>query len=37
MKDIAALLGADEADIEEQMLDTIKFELALANISLPRY
>jgi hypothetical protein len=36
MKDIAMLLGADEAETEKQMLDTIKFELELANISIPR-
>ena len=36
MKDVALLLGADEAETEKQMLDTIKFELELAKISLPR-
>jgi hypothetical protein len=36
MKDIAILLGADKAEADKQMLDTIKFELKLANISIPR-
>jgi len=30
------LLGADEAETEKQMLETLKFELELAKISLPR-
>ena len=37
MKDVAMLLGADEADSEEQMLETLNFETELAKISLPRF
>ena len=37
MKDVALLMGADEAETEKQMLETLKFELELAKISLPRY
>jgi len=36
MKDVALLMGADEAETEKQMLETLKFELELAKISLPR-
>ena len=36
MKDVAFLLGADEVETEKQMLETLKFEMKLANISLPR-
>jgi len=36
MKDVAMLLGADETETDKQMLDTIKFEMELAKISLPR-
>jgi len=36
MKDVAFLLGADKDEAEKQMLDVLKFEISLANISLPR-
>lgn len=36
MKDVALLMGATEETAEQQMLDNIKFEIQLANISLPR-
>jgi len=36
MKDVAILLGADKATSDKQMLETLKFEIQLANMSLPR-
>ena len=36
MKDVAKLLGADETEAAKQMLETLNFEMNLANISLPR-
>ena len=36
MKDVAMLLGASQEQAEEQMLEVIKFEIDVANISLPR-
>jgi hypothetical protein len=36
MKDVAFLLGANETETEKQMLETLMFEIELANISLPR-
>ena len=36
MKDVALLLGADEVELEKQMLETLQFEIELDNISLPR-
>ena len=36
MKDVAMLLGADEKEAEDQMLETLKFEIAMAKMSLPR-
>ena len=35
-QDVAQLLGASPADAEVQMVETLKFEIQLANISLPR-
>ena len=36
MKDVAIFLGADETLAAKQMLETLIFEIDLANISLPR-
>ena len=36
MKDVSNLLGAPEAKIEIEMLDTLRFEIELAKISVPR-
>ena len=36
MKDVGLLLGADEAETEKRMLETLEFEIKLATISLPR-
>jgi len=36
MKDVSILLGADETRAEIEMLETLEFEMKLANISLPR-
>ena len=36
MTDVAQLLGADQTEAEIQMLETLQFEIELANISLPR-
>jgi len=36
MKDVALLLGANPATIEPEVLEILKFEIELANISLPR-
>ena len=36
MKDVAILLGASQDQAEQQMLEVIKFEIDVANISLPR-
>ena len=36
MKDVAMLLGADQAAAEQEMLEVIKLEIDIANISLPR-
>ncbi|EDW13650.2 neprilysin-2 isoform X3 [Drosophila mojavensis] len=35
MVDIAVLFGADKAQAKEQLLQSLEFEMALANISLP--
>lgn len=35
MVDMAVLLGADEARAKRELLDSLNFEMALANISLP--
>ena len=37
MTDVAKLLGANETETEEQMVETLQFEIKLANISIPRY
>ena len=36
MKDVAMLLGASQEQAEKEMLEVIKFEIDVANISLPR-
>jgi len=36
MIDVALLVGADKVEAEKQMRDNLKFEIQLANISLPR-
>eukprot|EP00092_Neocalanus_flemingeri_P037441 GFUD01040769.1.p1 GENE.GFUD01040769.1~~GFUD01040769.1.p1 ORF type:complete len:795 (-),score=190.06 GFUD01040769.1:142-2526(-) len=36
MEDVALLLGADKQETDKQMLDVLKFEIKLANISLAR-
>ena len=36
IKDIALLLGADPKLADEDMLDILKFEIQIANITLPR-
>jgi len=36
MTDMAVLLGADEEEAKEQMLETLLFEIKLAEISVPR-
>ena len=36
MKDVAMLLGADQDSAEQEMLEVIKLEIDIANISLPR-
>ena len=36
MKDVAMLLGASQDQAEKEMLEVIKFEIDVANISLPR-
>ena len=36
MKDVALLLGADKISVDTEMLEVIKFEIQIANISLPR-
>ena len=36
MKDVAMLLGADQESAEQEMLEVIKLEIDIANISLPR-
>ena len=36
MKDVAMLLGASQDQAEEEMLEVIKFEINVSNISLPR-
>ena len=36
MVDVAKFLGADETLARSEMLEVLKFEMQLANISLPR-
>ena len=36
MKDVALLLGAEKSSVDTEMLEVIKFEIQIANISLPR-
>ena len=36
MKETAVMMGANENDAEAQMLEVLKFEMKLANISSPR-
>ena len=36
MKDVALLLGAHAVELEKQMLETLQFEIELANILLLR-
>ena len=36
MMDVALLLGADPNNVKDQMEETLKFEIELAKISLPR-
>lgn len=36
MVDVATFLGADRDFARQEMLETLKFEMQLANISLPR-
>lgn len=36
IKDIALLLGADPKLVDEDMLAILKFEIQVANITLPR-
>jgi hypothetical protein len=37
MMDVAVLLGANPAAAEKEMTEVLLFEIAIANISLPRY
>jgi membrane metallo-endopeptidase-like protein 1 len=37
MMDVAVLLGANPAAAEKEMTEVLLFEVAIANISLPRY
>ena len=37
MKEVTVFLGADADEAEVQMLDVLKFEIQLANISLSRH
>ena len=36
MTDVAQLLGADQTEAEIQMLETLQFEIELANISVTK-
>ena len=36
MKDISLLMGATAEKAEEEMLEVLKFEIEIANITLPR-
>jgi hypothetical protein len=36
MMDVAMLLGADPEAAKEEMMEVLMFEMAIANISLPR-
>ena len=36
IKDIALLLGADPKLVDDDMLEVLKFEIQVANITLPR-
>merc|ERR1719336_1677429 len=36
MKDVALLLGASQEAVDTELLEVIKFEMSIANISLPR-
>ena len=36
MKDVALLLGAEKSSVDTEMLEVMKFEIQIANISLPR-
>ncbi len=36
MMDVAVLMGADPAAAKDEMMEVLFFEMAIANISLPR-
>ena len=35
--DVAILMGADPEAAKDEMMEVLKFEMAIANISLPRW
>ena len=37
MMDVAILMGADPEAAKDEMMEVLKFEMAIANISLPRW